>query len=76
MDSLILLVQEMYTIAGSLPRAISFSPKGTARISILLDNNKVKDTVGHLEKREKWGIGTEQLWKPSLVQRQSLRFSY
>lgn len=48
---------------------------GRKRGELSLDN-EVKDTVGQLEKREKWGVGIEEIWKPSLVQKQSLTCSY
>lgn len=35
----------------------------------LSPDREVKCTAGQLEKREKWGIGIEQLQEPFLVQR-------
>lgn len=36
---------------------------------------RVKDIVEYLEKWEEW-VRCESLWKPFLIQRQSLKFSY
>lgn len=47
--------------------------EGGRRKGELSPDKEVKGTAGQLEKREKKGIGIEQLQEPSLVQRQALQ---
>lgn len=37
-------------------------------------DKEVKGAVGQSEKKEKWGVGIERLWEPSLAQKQCLKF--